>query len=104
MKITESKAIMRHIARVFDATATLLPNEPKLACKVDMLECIIFEALMGVAMFAFQYDVSDATFNILSSNCNQSVIFLCCPSAVKGRGSKGRSSWKTSADLQLPWD
>lgn len=55
--MTESKAIMRHIARVYDKTGTLLPNDPKIAYKVDMIECIIVEALMGVGKFAYEYDV-----------------------------------------------
>lgn len=57
MKVTESKAILRHVARVHDPTGTLLPNDPKIAYKVDMLENVIMEAMMGIAMFAFEFDV-----------------------------------------------
>lgn len=57
IKMTESKAIMRHIARVYDQTETLLPKDPKIAYKVDMLENIIHEAMMKIAMFAYNYDV-----------------------------------------------
>ncbi len=55
--MTESKAIMRHIARVHDSNGTLLPNDPKIAYKADMLESIALEALMGVGKFAYEYDV-----------------------------------------------
>ncbi|XP_037047303.1 glutathione S-transferase Mu 1-like [Bradysia coprophila] len=56
LKMTESRAIVRHIARVHDRTGTLLPNDPKIAYKTDMMENIVFDAMMGVAMFAYEYD------------------------------------------------
>lgn len=57
--MTESKAILRHVARVHDPTGTLLLNDPKIAYKADMMESVVFDALMGVAMFAYEYDVSE---------------------------------------------
>ncbi|KAJ6646381.1 Glutathione S-transferase [Pseudolycoriella hygida] len=58
VKLTESKAILRHIARVHDSTGTVLPKDPTKAYKADMLESIISDAMMAVAMFAYEYDQS----------------------------------------------
>lgn len=48
---------MRHIARVHDPTETILPKDPKIAYKADMMENIIHESMMNIAMFAYEYDV-----------------------------------------------
>lgn len=53
---------MRHIARVYDRTESLLPKDPKIAYKADMLENVIHEALMNIAMFAYGYDVRNYFF------------------------------------------
>lgn len=57
MKLTESKAILRHVARVYDSTSTLLPKDPTLAYKADMMENILVEAMLNLARFAYDYDV-----------------------------------------------
>jgi len=58
IKLTESRAILRHIARVHDSTSTLLPTDAAIACKADMIENIVFEPMFGLARFAFDFDPS----------------------------------------------